>query len=421
MAKKRKSAAGPSQGGRSTKEAKKRSRDKSKKHALRSATYAVKKLIDSALADGQPRAAGADAEALLRRKKKSIRRAAAATARLVEAAVAEDVEGRRRRSHETTTDIHPGNLEQDDESDSDRSDDPRGAAAALAPFVGRGLEGMIDDSLRTTRDEATTMAMLEGASMAVDDDEEGTAPTYLEDAFVQSGGEYFDESTERWAEFWASSPTVVGVDAEGTHFSPPLLVQIAADSMRGRVLLCAPGNALSSDLARLMGDASIRKVFFGDPRRERIGCVIRNGVDTQVAERAISQIEQDAPQRGLADVCGRLLQGAPYAKRKRLQKSFGFYRQRADQSLRHSRHWLSTAQRKYAAADAWATLALYTTLDENGAAFEIHDVAAEAPSPAHQRGRPTLQPPSRADDMRAFVNRSFAPASPSGTHTRFGE
>ena len=93
MAKKRKSQG---QGGKSTKEAKKRSRAKSKKHALRSATYAVKKLIDSALAEGQPQNA-VDPEAQQRRKKKSIRRAAAATARLVEAAVAEDVEGRRRR------------------------------------------------------------------------------------------------------------------------------------------------------------------------------------------------------------------------------------------------------------------------------------------------------------------------------------
>ena len=105
-----------------------------------------------------------------------------------------------------------------------------------------------------------------------------------------------------------------------------------------------------------MGDSNIRKAFFGDPRRERLGCAIRNGVDTQVAERASSGLEGDAPQRGLADVCGRLLQGAPYAKRKRLQKSFGFYRQRAEASLRHSRHWLSTDQRRYAAADAWARL-----------------------------------------------------------------
>ena len=68
MAKKRKSQG---QGGKSTKEAKKRSRAKSK-HALRSATYAVKKLIDSALAEGQPQNA-VDPEAQQRRKKKSIR------------------------------------------------------------------------------------------------------------------------------------------------------------------------------------------------------------------------------------------------------------------------------------------------------------------------------------------------------------
>ena len=137
MAKKRKSQG---QGGKSTKEAKKRSRAKSKKHALRSATYAVKKLIDSALAEGQPQNA-VDPEAQQRRKKKSIRRAAAATARLVEAAVAEDVEGRRRRSHETN--------QMEDESDSDESDEAQDAAAALAPFVGRGLAGAIDETLRT--------------------------------------------------------------------------------------------------------------------------------------------------------------------------------------------------------------------------------------------------------------------------------
>ena len=123
MAKKRKSQG---QGGKSTKEAKKRSRAKSKKHALRSATYAVKKLIDSALAEGQPQNA-VDPEAQQRRKKKSIRRAAAATARLVEAAVAEDVEGRRRRSHETN--------QMEDESDSDESDEAQDAAAAFLPLT----------------------------------------------------------------------------------------------------------------------------------------------------------------------------------------------------------------------------------------------------------------------------------------------
>ena len=199
MAKKRKSQG---QGGKSTKEAKKRSRAKSKKHALRSATYAVKKLIDSALAEGQPQNA-VDPEAQQRRKKKSIRRAAAATARLVEAAVAEDVEGRRRRSHETNMN--------EDESDSDSDGEAQDAAAALAPFVGRGLAGAIDETLRTTRDEAQSLALLEGASLTAEDSDDA-APTYLEDAFAQSGGEFVDESSERWAEFWASSPSVRSED-----------------------------------------------------------------------------------------------------------------------------------------------------------------------------------------------------------------
>ena len=174
MAKKRKSQG---QGGKSTKEAKKRSRAKSKKHALRSATYAVKKLIDSALAEGQPQNA-VDPEAQQRRKKKSIRRAAAATARLVEAAVAEDVEGVRRRSHETN--------QMEDESDSDESDEAQDAAAALAPFVGRGLAGSIDETAATTRDEARSLALLEGARLNAEDSDDA-APTYLRTRFLPAG------------------------------------------------------------------------------------------------------------------------------------------------------------------------------------------------------------------------------------------
>ena len=136
-------------------------------------------------------------------------------------------------------------------------------------------------------------------------------------------------------------------------------------------------------------------------------------MDTQVAERASSGLEGDAPQRGLADVCGRLLQGAPYAKRKRLQKSFGFYRQRAEASLRHSRHWLSTDQRRYAAADAWATLAVYKKLETRGATFELHDVAAEAPSPDRQRGRPVAH--RRAPTTRGRLLIGASPARPGRT------
>ena len=44
--------------------------------------------------------------------------------------------------------------------------------------------------------------------------------------------------------------------------------------------------------------------------------------------------------------------------------------------------------------------------------------AAEAPSPDRQRGRPVAHT-SRADDLRAFVNRSLA--GQTGTHTRFGD
>jgi hypothetical protein len=67
-------------------------------------------------------------------------------------------------------------------------------------------------------------------------------------------------SAAAWATFWASSPTAVGIDVEGNQQSPPVLVQIATASL---VILevPAPAGALSPDLARLLSDDSIAKIF----------------------------------------------------------------------------------------------------------------------------------------------------------------
>ena len=65
----------------------------------------------------------------------------------------------------------------------------------------------------------------------------------LETAFVDDGGHAVDASAKEWASFWANKPGMVGIDAEGTHLEPPLLLQIAKqlrlvsfseDTRRGR-------------------------------------------------------------------------------------------------------------------------------------------------------------------------------------------
>ena len=147
---------------------------------------------------------------------------------------------------------------------------------------------------------------------------------------------------------------------------------------------------------RLLGDSNIRKERL--LRRSATGAPgLRHpgmGVDTQVAERASSGLEGGAPQRGLAGRLRATLQGAPYAKRKRLQNPSASTGSGPRPSLRHSRHWLSTDQRRYAAADAWATLAVYKKLETRGATFELRRrgggaVAGPAARAARRRRAPT--------------------------------
>ena len=257
--------------------------------------------------------------------------------------------------------------------------------------------------------------------------------------------------------------------------------------MAGRVLLISPTGDAHADLARLLGDASITKVFFGDPRHERLGAPIANAVDArrpggspgfgaesrrrrreldtprgrvappppragysvrasraaaaaatcpaienglrvrsrpqvQIASRAACGDGDAARPRGLANVAGTLLENAPYAKRKRLQRSFGFYRSRPEFGLSHSRHWLSPEQRRYAAADAWATLEVYRKLAATGQTpAGVARVAADDDRP--RDGRAVPAPPPRSDALRALARSGGgAPAAAAApTHIRFPE
>ena len=171
----------------------------------------------------------------------------------------------------------------------------------------------------------------------------------MEEAMAERGFVARDASPDAWAAFWRSKPAVVAIDAEGTHLEPPLLVQVACDTSKD-VLIVQPSDSVGPDLARLLQDDSIKKCFFGAPKNERLGCMLRNVVDVQRA----AGPGEGGRSRGLAEVCGEFVRGAPYAKDKRLQKSFGFVR---------DRNWRpSPEQRAYAAADAWATLEVWRRL-----------------------------------------------------------
>ena len=301
-------------------------------------------------------------------------------------------------------------------------DDPLTSMAAQGSAFAAAA---IERALKTARLESQATALLEGMDMsrpaepeeeAAAAEGEGSAAVFLEDAFRASGYEFVDDSAERWAEFWAGAPTVVGIDAEGTHFTPPLLIQICAGGPAKRVLLHAPtADGLCEDVARLLGDASITKVFFGPPSREHLGAPIANAVDVQAFETAATHYV--GKQRSLAAVAGSALAGRAYAKHKDLQRSFGFYRNRPQFGLSRSRHWLSPEQRAYAAADAWATLALYETLLAAGHAPAREDAPAHPAAGPSRRSPPPKQPkPTKASGLRALARGAAARQAPPAGH-----
>lgn len=82
----------------------------------------------------------------------------------------------------------------------------------------------------------------------------------LADEFQALGGRAKMSNTKAWQAFWASGVKAVGIDVEGTHLRPPLLVQIAPLGSK-QVLLEAPkSGTISKHLTRLLQDPTIVKV-----------------------------------------------------------------------------------------------------------------------------------------------------------------
>jgi hypothetical protein len=70
----------------------------------------------------------------------------------------------------------------------------------------------------------------------------------------------YDSTRENWDYFWQHKVAVVGIDIEGNQRCPPVLVQISTDDY---TILEVPlkDKGISADLARLLADESIIKVF----------------------------------------------------------------------------------------------------------------------------------------------------------------
>ena len=125
------------------------------------------------------------------------------------------------------------------------------------------------------------------------------------------------------AAFWRSRPSVVAIDAEGTHLEPPLLMQVASDTSKD-VLIVQPSDSVGPDLTRLLADDAIKKCFFGRAEERAIGVYIAECGRCAAGAGPGEGGEVEVP----AEVAASWLRGAPYAKDKKLQRSFGFVRDR---------------------------------------------------------------------------------------------
>ena len=212
------------------------------------------------------------------------------------------------------------------------------------------LRVLVDDESLGSRIRAILSERRKQAKKA----EERKAPERarsLESIFLDHGGEWATASTAAWAQLWRNKPTHVGIDAEGTHFQPPLLVQIAwGDS----VLLDAQRDSLSRNLRRLLADEDIVKIFFGPPKNENFGPHVTMASCVDVQQLIVNLTSRDS--RALPSLANAAAQtlGEPLRKNSSVQRRFSSIRKRPS-----GLHWLNHDIRLYSAADAWITLRLY--------------------------------------------------------------
>jgi hypothetical protein len=209
----------------------------------------------------------------------------------------------------------------------------------------------------------------------------------------------YDSTRENWDFFWQHQVAVVGIDVEGNQRCPPVLVQI---STADYTILEAPqkDRGISADLARLLADESIIKVFCDNSShkdKKSLG-LDRSSLNNDLTTGHIVDLEALAMQvlgpvnvmRGLTRILTLCMPEANVLIRKSPHGRAGTYNKgrRRFNSNNHNKTRYSDVQRfslieqgkapelrglqdltfeqqQYAALDAWSTLFAYTRIQQH--------------------------------------------------------
>lgn len=124
------------------------------------------------------------------------------------------------------------------------------------------------EAVKTTRKDDSKVGMADAASVAIrglEDEikrQDAKQVVDLNQVFCtcKQIPDVYDSTRENWDYFWQHKPEVVGIDIEGNQRCPPVLVQISTDDY---AILEVPlkNKGISADLAKLLADESIIKVF----------------------------------------------------------------------------------------------------------------------------------------------------------------
>lgn len=185
----------------------------------------------------------------------------------------------------------------------------------------------------------------------------------------------YESNEENWAYFWSHKPVAVGIDVEGNQISPPVLVQVSTDDY---TILEAPEKRISQNLARLLADQSIVKVFCDNLEHKDKKCLGISNIPSDLTVGHLVDLEalankfmgKVAVARGLTrivtltmpDTDRQVLIRKPKQRFKDIGR-FSWIEQGKAPPLRSI--WeLSDKEQQYAALDAWCTLQAYKRFQE---------------------------------------------------------
>lgn len=178
-----------------------------------------------------------------------------------------------------------------------------------------------------------------------------------------------------WQDFWRNPPKAVGIDTEGNSLTPPVLIQVATNDIV--ILECpAPSAGLSTNLQRLLNDASILKVLCDSPSQKdakSLGisfCDNNPRADIENLEQVASnRMGPTSVPRGLSNLLTLVIPElnvriAKESAKERLNhvRTFTAVEQGYRPRPHHVFRDLTPQERRYAAVDAWCTLLIWQRL-----------------------------------------------------------